>query len=188
MASILRTKCSLQWVTPAGATRTLPINCANKSSDRWPWSYVTTKTTGTANPVSTSDTVQADASFEIEANADRGQSVLRGFFAYVATDSITASVNLSASASPAWDIDDGDFQARENIQLIARLYSASSESLQTYINKTDRSADATITLPATVCPNVLWLEAKIQPTGDAPEEDPPINLPATTAKITFSAV
>jgi len=50
-----------------------------------------------------------------------------------------------------------------------------------------RQVSQDITLPATTCPKVLWLNVQIQPTGDAPEDDPPINLPATTAKITFSA-
>jgi len=187
MAAILRTKCDLQWATPAGATRTLPINCANKSSDTWPWSYFFTKTIGTDNPVNTSGTVQANASFDIEAESDRGQSVLRGFFAYVATDPITASVSLSASATPPWNFDGENFVARENIVLQARLYSATSELFETYINSTSHSANQNITLPATVCPKVLWLNVQIQPTGDAPDDDPPIYLPATTANITFSA-
>ena len=184
---ILRTKCDFQWVTPSNTLLTLPINCANHPGDSWPWEYFWTKTLGTDSPVTTSNTEQAPASFSIDGSVSSGQTVLRGIFAYVATDPITASVSLSASATPPWDFDTGEWEARENKRLLARLYNATGGLIETFIDSDNGTAEATITLPATVCPKVLWLGAAIQPTGDDPEGDPPVYLPFTEANITFSA-
>jgi hypothetical protein len=179
---ILRTKCGFQWVTPFGASRTLPINCANNTGDSWPWKYWWTKTVGTSTPVSTSAITQSNASFDEQGNALSGQTVLRCFFAYVATDPIEASVNLSVSASPPWEYDSGEYTLNENISLVARLYDATTALIETYIDTDYRDAESSFTLPATVCPKVLWLNASIQPTGTPP--DPPY-APSTTASITF---
>lgn len=180
---ILRTKCGFQWVTPSSTLLTLPINCANNPGDSWPWRYFKTQTTG--DPPQTQGGLQdGSGSFSIEAGAEEGQTVLRGIFAYVATDPIAASVSLSVSADPPWDVDEGTYELRENRTLLARLYSADGGLLETYIDSDYDTAEATITLPATVCPKVLWLGAAIQPTGTPP--DPPFK-PATTASITFSS-
>jgi len=181
---ILRTKCDFSWTTPFGASRTLPINCANSDSETWPWQYWRTKTVGTNSPVSTSAVVRSNASFDEQGDANAGQTVLRGFFAYVATDPISASVNLSVSATPSWDFDSGSYSLRENISLVAALYSADGSQVASYINTDVRSVSQSIELPATTCPKVLWLNASIQPTGTPPT--PPFE-PATQAIITFSA-
>ena len=180
---ILRTKCDFQWVTPSLTLLTLPINCANNPGDSWPWKFFKTQTLG--NPPQTQGGLQdGSGSFSIEASADAGQTVLRGIFAYVATNPIGASVDISVSASPSWDVETEKFTLRENRTLLARLYSADGGLLETYIDSDYRTASASITLPATVCPKVLWLGAAIQPTGTPP--DPPY-APATTASITFSS-
>lgn len=162
----------------------MPINCADFNSETWPWQYWWTKTVGTTTPVSTSAVAQSNASFDEQGNAVAGQTVLRGFFAYIATDPISASVNLSVSATPAWDGDFGTYSLRENRSLTAKLYDASSTLIESYIDTDARTASQTITLPATTCPKILWLNASIQPTGTPP--NPPLE-PATQANITFSA-
>lgn len=162
----------------------MPINCADFNSETWPWQYWWTKTVGTTTPVSTSAVVQSSASFDEQGNAVAGQTVLRGFFAYVATDPISASVSLSVSATPSWDLDEGSYSLRENISLVAALYSADGSQIESYIDTDARTASQSIELPATTCPKVLWLNASIQPTGTPP--DPPFE-PATQANITFSA-
>jgi len=181
---ILRTKCDFNWTTPFGASRLMPINCASSNTDTWPWKYWWTKTVGTASPVSTSAVVQSSASLNQQGNADLGQTVLRGFFAYVATDPISASVSLSVSATPAWSFEGETYQLAENISLVAALYSANGSQVASYIDTNSRTASQSIELPATICPKVLWLNASIQPTGTPPE--PPLE-PSTEANITFSA-
>jgi hypothetical protein len=180
---ILRNKCDFQWVTPSSTLLTLPINCANNPGDSWPWRYFKTQTTG--DPPQTQGGFQdGSGSFSLEAGAEKWQTVLRGIFAYVATDPIGASITMSVSADPPWDIDEGTYSLRENRTLLARLYSADGGLLETYIDSDYNTAEATITLPATVCPKVLWLGAAIQPTG---RPTAPPYEPSTTASITFSS-
>lgn len=181
--AILRTKCDFQWVTPSNTLLTLPINCANRAGDSWPWKFFKTQTIG--DPPQTQGGLQdGSGSFSIEANAEEGQTVLRGIFAYVATDPIEAYVNLSVSAEPPWDVEEETYELRENRTLLARLYSADGGLLETFINSEDNDAESMITLPATVCPKVMWIGAAIQPTGTPPTE--PFK-PSTTAMITFSS-
>lgn len=183
---ILRTKCEFDWTTPFGSVRTLPINCATSDSYTWPWQYFFTRTRNSYVPTSSSGTERSAASMYLEESSDSGQSVIRGFFAYIATNPFYVSVELSASTSQPWFFDI-PFQARENILLVARLYSAKTELLETFINSVSPSESQSFQLPATVCPKVLWLSASVQPTGDAPDNDPPVYLPSTEAKINFSA-
>lgn len=178
---ILRTKCDFQWVTPSSTLLTLPINCANNIGDSWPWKYFKTQTIG--DPPQTQGGLQdGSGNFYIEASAEEGQTVVRGIFAYVATDPIQASVVLKVNADPPWDLDEGTYELRENRTLLARLYSADGGLLETYIDSDGYSEYAEFVLPATVCPKVLWLGAAIQPTGTPP--DPPFK-PSTTATIYF---
>jgi len=179
---ILRTKLDLDWGTTTGTgSLLLPIDCAVFDSNTWPWQYFWTKTLGTFSPVTTDDIERSTTSeFLVNGSHPSGQTVIRGIFAYIATDDIEASVSLSASSS-TWE----GGSRQKNITLLARRYNAaggSSGILETYISSTSGSASASITLPATVCPQVIWLGAAIQPTG----EDESNPLPSTQAEVTFS--
>ena len=179
---ILRTKLDLDWGTTTGTgSLLLPIDCAVFDSNTWPWKYFWTKTLGTFSPVTTNAIVrESDSQFVVNGSHPSGQTVIRGIFAYVATDNISASVSLSASSS-TWE----GGSRQKNITLLARRYNYAggpSGILQTYISSTSGTASASITLPATVCPQVIWLGAAIQPTG----EDGLHPLPSTQAEVTFS--
>jgi hypothetical protein len=182
--SILRTKCDFDWTTPFGSVRTLPINCAKSNYETWPWKYWWTKTVESSPPIiSTSELLDANASFYEEGQSVSGQVVLRCFFAYIATNTMQTSVTLNVSAEPPWDEDGGSYSLRENRSLTAKLYNASTGLVESYIDTDARNAEQTITLPATTCPKVLWLNASIQPTGIPPWQS---YLPPCYAKITMS--
>lgn len=176
---ILRTKRDFNWATPFGASRLMPINCANSSSVNWQWYYWWTKTVNTSDPISTSGTLNSYASFYEEGQSAVGQIVLRCFFAYVATHPMQTTVNLSAFSEPAW-VGDG---LAENISLTCKLYDASTTLIESYIDTDYGEAEQTINLPATTCPKVLWLNASMQPTGIPPWQS---YLPPCYAKITMS--
>lgn len=127
--------------------------------------------------------LDANASFYEEGQSVSGQVVLRCFFAYVATHSMQTTITLDVFADPQWDEDGGSYSLRENRSLTAKLYDASSTLIESYIDTDARNAVATITLPATTCPKVLWLNASIQPTGIPPWQP---YLPICFASIEMS--
>jgi hypothetical protein len=179
-------KCSVDFTTPAGGINKLPINCAVDDSEKWPWKYFYAKTLGTRiddqYPVSENGLLRgAGASFTVDGYDSKGQTVLRGFFAYVATNDITVSVTLRVNA----DGGDPGPNASENIKLIGRLYNPSgNDVVQEYFNETyANEVNESIILPATVCPKILWLGAAIQPAGYNNGLE---GLPITEASIQFN--
>ena len=176
---ILRTSCQTDYFTPANTARRLFVNCAKHDSDVWPWNCFWTKTLNTKSPLLTSSNgyERTVASFTIQGAATRGQTVVRGMFAYVATESFTANIELSVSTEFTLD--------RDNVKLTAGLYKASDGALITSFVDTASQFSVTqaITLPATICPAVLWLSAAIQPTGETPTKP----LPSTSGMVSFEA-
>lgn len=179
---ILRTKCDFDWTTPFGTVRTLPINCAYDSSETWASKFWYVRTIGTANP-NTVEFLSDGPDIEFAEFCDEGQIVFRCFFAYVATDPITTNIELSATAAPPWNEDGTGYQLRENISLTAKLYDPSTSLIETYIDTDGHTASGAFTLPATICPKVVWLNASIQPTGIPPWQP---NLPSTGVLINFN--
>jgi hypothetical protein len=151
------------------------VNCATSNTPEWPWNYFWTRTTATKPPVTVGGYLSSDPSFIVEGAAPVGQTVVRGMFAYVATQAFNADIFLSASA--AFTL------AADNFKMNARLYKADGSLVSSFIESTESSASATISLPATTCPLILWLGASVQPTGETPTKP----LPSTTATIEFTA-
>jgi len=178
---ILRTKCDFDWVTPFGALRTLPINCASDSSENWPYQYRWTKTVETTNPISTTELVSdTDPYFHEQGQSSSGQIILRAFFAYVATDDWIIEAELKAYPDVPWS--DGD--RSENVSLTAKLYDATTNLVESYLDTSNREGSTNLTLPATICPKVVWLNASIQPTGTPPPGQ--TGLPPCYAEITLT--
>lgn len=183
--------CNLVWITPANSLLTLPINFSSSTGYAGPWKHFWTKTLGTYSPSLTNGFAEG-VNFSVNGSFNSGQTVIRGIFAYVATDPINVSVSLQASSS-YWEPSQQYPNVRKNITLLARLYNqvgGPSGLLQTFISSNSGSETLSFTLPATNCPKVLWLGAAIQPTGEdpqtSPEDDQYLNLPSTEAQITFS--
>lgn len=185
MPPILRTKCNVAYTTPSGSTLSLPVNCAVSDSDGWPWKYFWTKTLGTGSP-QLSNGFSRGLPFIVEGNHESGQTVIRAIFAYIATDPI--SVTISALASGGYNFEDN----QSNFQVTARLYTPAGGIVTTYFNEGSEQetgytdASATIDLPATVCPKIIWIGASVQPTGYFYDDYGQI-LPPTNASIQFSA-
>jgi hypothetical protein len=184
MASIpiLRTECDASYITPSGSSLLLPVNCAKSDSDIWQWKYFWTKTIGTAAPKTTNGRERSPAaSFDVEGESDVGQTVVRGIFAYIATDPISVNFQLSAYSKFA-DEQEPTETSKDNVRIIAKLYDINGATIATYLDLTIQNSDpdaeyvGSAELPATVCPKVLWLGAAIQPTGSSP-------LPETRATI-----
>jgi hypothetical protein len=147
------------------------------NSGTWPWQYFQTQTTGDT-PQTQGGLSTGSGSFVVEASSGEGQSVVRGFFAYIATDPINATITANVTSTHDPDEVVTPDNNGENRRLIARLYSPNGGVLATYFDTTSASASASIELPATTCPKVLWVGAAAQPYGFTP-------APATTAKVTF---
>lgn len=179
---ILRTHCDVEYTTPAGTPRTLPINCAKSDSATWPWKYLFVKTLGTASPSTTDGIERAPASFTVEGetfegSSSSGQVVLRGVFAYIATDpinvSITCELNMDGSQS-IWN---------PNYESEALLDLPNGDTVQSFFKVNADYTSQTVTLPATVCPKILWVIAKVQPAGGLLAE-----IPACSGSITVTAI
>lgn len=188
---VMRTKCSVDWNTPVGSARSEWVNCAKNNATEWPWKYTWIKTLGTYSPVppvTTSGQSTVAASFTVDGSCPQGQTVLRGIFAYIAKNAFSATVNLSANTTSAWNPTTTYPNLRKNITLQAILYNSSSQIVTTFFSETTAtSKSATISLPATTCPYILWLFAAVQPSGEDPTKPNPLSLPSTTAKIVFTA-
>ena len=179
-------KCSVDFTTPAGGINKLPINCAVDDSEKWQWQYFFTKTLGTRiedqYPVLENGILRGEgASFLIDAYGTKGQTVMRGFFAYVATDDIAVNVILKANLEGG----DAGPNASDNIKLIARLYNSNGgDPVEEYFNETySKEIEQSIVLPATVCPKILWLGVSVQPAGYI---NGLAGLPTTEASIQFN--
>jgi hypothetical protein len=57
----------------------------------------------------------------------------------------------------------------------------SGETVTTFFKVNDTYNSQTVTLPATVCPKILWVIAKVQPSGGDISE-----IPACSGSITVS--
>ena len=177
---ILRSKCSVEYTTPAETSRTLPINCAKSDTEKWPWKYLFVKTLGTESPNTTDGIERANASFTIEGettagSSSSGQVVLRGVFAYIATDQINASIVCEL------DMEGGESVWSPNYEIEALLELPSGETVTTFFKVNEKYNSQTVTLPATVCPKILWVIAKVQPSGGDISE-----IPACSGSITVS--
>jgi hypothetical protein len=176
---ILRTHCSVAYSTPAGgSTLNLGINCAAASSGTWPWKYFWTKTIGSGNtrPVTTNATQEAGGSFNIDGDSDEGQVVLRGIFAYIATDPLSATIKCTAKMIVTQSTPPTN---TANYALIARLYEPNGSLISSFFDENAQTKETTVTLPATVCPKVLWVGALVQPRG-------PLPFPSCQASISVS--
>jgi hypothetical protein len=183
---ILRLGCQVDYLTPVGAQRKLFVNCADHDSDVWPWNYFWTKTLNTKAPLLTSSNgyVRSAPVFTVQGSSTLGQTVVRGMFAYVASEPFSA--NIALSVSKAFTLDN------DNVKLGAGLYSALKGDLVTsFVDTTAKlltpensSATETILLPATICPLVLWLSAAIQPTGEGQNKP----LPSTSGSVSFEVL
>jgi len=163
---ILRSLKTVSYTPPAGGNLDLFVNCAITDDESWHWKYFWTQTVGTGTPVTTNGFERSESAYVTrDASASAGQTVLRAIYAYVATKSINLNINLEADA------------AGINTTLIARLYSPNGTTVETFHSSNSDSFSGTITLPATVCPKILWLGAASQPSGVSP-------LPATSCEIT----
>lgn len=162
--AILRTECAVEYTTPAGTTRILPINCANSNADRWPWEYLAITTldtqTPTRSPQTTSEFRRSPAAALVKGQSIAGQVVVRLAFAYVATSPIYAFMGgylkMDAGGSAAdW---------RPNYNIDAGLYRPNGDKVKSLMlepNKTQHFT--TVTLPATDCPLVVFALASVQP-------------------------
>jgi hypothetical protein len=171
---ILRTECDVEYKTPAGNTLNLSVNCAKSDSNTWPWKYFWTKTIGTEEPQLSNGTSRSAASISQEEDSSGGQVVMRTIFAYIATHPLSATINCSAKMQQT----QGSTSVfSPNYRLIAKLYELNGSEAESYIDAREENKEATVTLPATVCPKVLWVGVAVQPSGAAPP------LPSCSAKI-----
>jgi hypothetical protein len=166
--------CKVDYFSPSKSRTPLFVNCADNDSDLWPWNYFWTKTITTIPPVTTNGTARTTAAFSVEGASTVGQTVVRGMFAYVATQPFVGAIDLSAWAEYTLQ--------RDNFKMLAKLYTLDGTLVSSFIDSVEASASAEVTLPATVCPLVLWLGASVQPTG-ATQTNP---LPPTTASVQFT--
>jgi hypothetical protein len=177
---ILRTNCSVDYTTPSGTTLKLGINCAAASSDTWPWKYFWTKTIGSGNttPKTTSATQEAGGSFNVEGDSDEGQVVLRGIFAYIATDPLSATITCNAKMIQSGSTTNPN---TATYKLIARLYEPNGSQVTSFFDVSEKTKTQTVTLPATVCPKVLWVGAAVQPAGKLPYPTCEANISVTVS-------
>ena len=177
---ILRTHCDVEYYTPGDSIRIMPINCAKSDSETWPWKYLFVKTLGTDPAITTDGFERAPASFTVEGetfqgSSSSGQVVLRGVFAYIATDPINVSIecelNMEGSQS-VWN---------PNYYIEALLEEPSGDTVQTFFSVQADYKSETVTLPATVCPKILWIQARVQPSGG-----PLVDIPSCSGSITVS--
>jgi hypothetical protein len=173
---ILRTKCSVDYTTPSNTTLNLPINCAASDSNDWPWNYFWTKTIGTATPILSNGTSRASGSFQVDGKSVKEQVVIRGIFAYIATDPLSATISCNALMQKRED-DPPELDPKYTLKAV--LYEPNGSPLSTFFDVTTSNASATVTLPATVCPKILWVGAAVQPIGAD-------SLPPCSAKIIVS--
>lgn len=186
---ILRTKCNYNF--PGGGEAgplTLPINHATQDSETWAWKYFWRKTLNSYAPITQEGGIAGGSGSFTLSGSGTGQTVLRAAFAYISSQAVSCSINLSVTIG-WWGPDEtGRRNLQKNIRLMARLYTGSSS--QSLIDTTNASASITATLPATACPKVLWLAAQIQPTGEDPcksaSDEDCLDPPGTQAKIVFS--
>lgn len=163
---ILRSEQTVSYRPPAGGNLNLFVNCAITDTDSWHWKYFWTQTIGTGTPVTTNGYERSESAYVTkDASAFQGQTVLRAIYAYVATKSIKLDIELEADAG------------NSNTTIIARLYEPNGTAVETFHSSNGTSFSGIVTLPATVCPKILWLGAAAQPSGVSP-------LPNTSCSIT----
>jgi hypothetical protein len=148
---------------------TLDVNCADYDGDEWPWYFFSTETTGSGKdlngdpviPVTVGGYSRMDPATESAtqtAYSGLGQAVVRVIFAYIATDPISATIECSADTADTDIID-------PNYRMIARLYEPNGALVEEFFDVNYSEESQTVTLPATVCPKILWVGAAAQPTG-----------------------
>jgi hypothetical protein len=168
---ILRTDLTVNYVTPTGGNLDLFINCGTNDASFWNWKYFWTKTLGTSSPITINGINRNTNGNILESDSTiQGQTVIRAIFAYVANKPITINLTLEADAG-------GSGQKTE---LQAKLYYPDGSLIQTFVNSTGTNSNSSITLPATTCPNILWIGALGQPVG-------PGTLPDSSAKIEMTS-
>ena len=171
---ILRTDCDIEYTTPTGGKLNLPVNCAKSDSDTWPWKYFWTKTIGTEQPQVSNGFIRSSASIDESGESSTGQVVMRTIFSYIATHPLPATIYCSAnmSGSPSG--------FSPNYRLIAKLYKPDGSEVESYFDIAEGTKQVSVTLPATVCPKILWVGVAVQPFGAAPP------LPPCTANISVT--
>jgi len=154
--AILRYLCQVPYTTPTGGTLNLPMNCAHTDTSSWNWKYFFTKTVG--DPPVTTNGIQRDTSGWVAhtGSAQGGQTVLRAIYAYVSTEDVSVQITMEADA--------GTYGGQKKV-LKAVLYGADGSEISTFFDSKLATITQTVTLPATVCPKVLWLGASAQPTA-----------------------
>lgn len=164
---ILKSKCSVPFVTPSGSTTNLPVCCASSDENSWPFLNFQVTTVGTDNPI-TESIISRGSSFQAQ-SMYIGQTVIRAMFAYVATQSIIFNIQTKIIGYIG-----GGFTSKISgpYKMFARLYELSGAEVAEYISVEDNKESTstieeeeirTIQLPATVCPKVLWIFASYQP-------------------------
>lgn len=154
---ILRYLCQVPYVTPGGGTLNLPMNCAHTDTSAWNWKYFWTRTYN--DPPVTTNGIQRDSYGWVAHSgaATGGQTVLRAIYAYVSTEDVSVEIEMEADA--------GTYGGQSKT-LKAVLYDADGTEISVFFNETTvKTFTQTVTLPATVCPKVLWLGAAAQPTA-----------------------
>lgn len=158
---ILRTNCSVAYTTPSNTILNLPINCANSNTTEWPWKYFKTSTTGLKPPVTQPEYRTSDSTMDVRESSAFGQAVVRGMFAYIATDPMTLNITMRSYFYL------GEAGETAKTIFIAKLYDPAGGTIETYKDLTlDSYSNFTevngAILPATVCPKILWVGASIQ--------------------------
>jgi hypothetical protein len=154
--AILRYLCQVPYITPGGGTLNLPMNCAHTDTSSWNWRYFHTKTIG--DPPVTTNGIQRDTSGWVAhtGSAIQGQTVLRAIYAYVSTEDVSVQITMEADA--------GTYGGQQK-SLKAILFNPDGSEITTFFDSNVAEITQTVTLPATVCPKVLWLGAAAQPTA-----------------------
>lgn len=172
---ILKTHCSVAYTTPSNTTLNLPINCANSNTTKWPWTYFRTTTTGLHPPVTVGGFQQSDPFFSVFVDGS-GQAVVRGIFAYIATDPMTVNITMGSS----YYLGEPPYGNTSTTKFIAKLYDPSGGEIETYKDSIEtgyaQQTQVSGVLPATVCPKILWVGVSIQPAGTGDLLSPSANL------------
>ena len=187
---IIRSHCSIPFITPSGGTINLPVNCANYWADnsidpstnpnRWPWKRHTITTLSTNSPQTTAVTEESTPYYSVSADTFEldGQTVLRTMFAYVATHPVYLYVDLRAGRDI---IEDPEGVIRGNFKMYAKIFNPSGGVVRDLIDFEDENGyyhqkEFEGIAEATVCPLIVFAWCSVQPTGAA-------YLPTTGASI-----